>query len=253
MEAHAFLQRRPLPRSPATPPSSSSSGLRMAQPLMNHPSVIVWSLGNESGYGPNHDAMAGAIRGLDPSRPLHYEGATWAWDEAYTPIPRRLLTDPASRSGKRASDLICPMYPPIDALVRWAEANDPADRRPMILSANIPTPWAIPTAAWATVGTRVRGPPAGQGGFIWEWCDHGLTQHTEDGRPYFAYGGDFGDTPNDLNFCCDGICRRADRERPTRRSGNSRPWSSRWSRPGATRPRARSKSATSGISPLWPT
>jgi beta-galactosidase len=50
-----------------------------------------------------------------------------------------------------------------------------------------------------------------QGGFIWEWCDHGIERRTEDGRVYMAYGGDFGDTPNDLNFCCDGIVS-ADRE-----------------------------------------
>ena len=64
----------------------------------NHPSVICWSLGNESGYGPNHDATAGWIRGRDPSRPLHYEGAIkfdWA-------------------GGRRATDIVCPMYPELD-------------------------------------------------------------------------------------------------------------------------------------------
>jgi beta-galactosidase len=202
LEAHAFLHD--LCRDPRYAAQFVERGLRMVERDKNHPCVIAWSLGNESGYGPNHDAMAGAIRGLDPSRPLHYEGATWAWDETYTPIPRGLLTDPASRSGKRASDLICPMYPPIDALARWAEADDPADRRPMILceySHAMGNSNGSLGDYWDAFGAY----HGLQGGFIWEWCDHGITRHTEDGRAYFAYGGDFGDTPNDLNFCCDGI------------------------------------------------
>jgi beta-galactosidase len=202
LEAHAFLHD--LCRDPRYAAQFVERGLRMVERDKNHPSVIAWSLGNESGYGPNHDAMAGVIRGIDPSRPLHYEGATWAWDETYAPIPRGLLTDPASRSGKRASDLICPMYPPIDALVRWAEADDPADRRPMILC-EYSHAMGNSNGSLSDYWDAFEAHHGLQGGFIWEWCDHGITRHTEDGRAYFAYGGDFGDTPNDLNFCCDGI------------------------------------------------
>ena len=64
----------------------------------NHPSVILWSLGNESGYGPNHDAAAGWVRSRDPSRPLHYEGAI-ACDWA---------------GGRAATDVVCPMYADVD-------------------------------------------------------------------------------------------------------------------------------------------
>jgi beta-galactosidase len=202
LEAHAFLHD--LCRDPRYLAQFVERGQRMVERDKNHPCVIVWSLGNESGYGPNHDAMAGVIRGLDPSRPLHYEGATWAWDEGYTPIPAGLLGDAASRSGRRASDLICPMYPPIDNLMRWAKADDPADRRPMILceySHAMGNSNGSLGDYWDAFETW----PGLQGGFIWEWCDHGLLQHTPDGRAFFAYGGDFGDTPNDLNFCCDGI------------------------------------------------
>jgi len=202
LESHAFLHD--LCRDPRYAAQFVERGLRMVERDKNHACVIAWSLGNESGYGPNHDAMAGAIRGLDPSRPLHYEGATWAWDETYTPIPRGLLTNPASRSGKRASDLICPMYPPIDALVRWAETNDPADRRPMILC-EYSHAMGNSNGSLGDYWDAFEAHHGLQGGFIWEWCDHGITKHTEDGRAYFAYGGDFGDTPNDLNFCCDGI------------------------------------------------
>ena len=202
LESHAFLHD--LCRDPRYAAQFVERGLRMVERDKNHASVIAWSLGNESGYGPNHDAMAGAIRGLDPSRPLHYEGASWAWDETYTPIPRGLLTDPASRSGKRASDLICPMYPPIEALVRWAEADDPADRRPMILC-EYSHAMGNSNGSLGDYWDAFEAHHGLQGGFIWEWCDHGITKHTADGRAYFAYGGDFGDTPNDLNFCCDGI------------------------------------------------
>ncbi len=202
LESHAFLHD--LCRDPRYAAQFVERGLRMVERDKNHACVIAWSLGNESGYGPNHDAMAGALRGLDPSRPLHYEGATWAWDETYTPIPRDLLSDPASRSGKRASDLICPMYPPIDALVRWAEANDPGDRRPMILC-EYSHAMGNSNGSLGDYWDAFEAHHGLQGGFIWEWCDHGITRHTEDGRAYFAYGGDFGDEPNDLNFCCDGI------------------------------------------------
>jgi beta-galactosidase len=202
LEAHAFLHD--LCRDPSYAAQFVDRGLRMVERDKNHPCVIAWSLGNESGYGPNHDAMAGLIRGLDPSRPLHYEGATWAWDERYTPIRPGLLPDPASRTGKRASDLICPMYPPIDAIVRWAEADDPADRRPMILC-EYSHAMGNSNGSLGDYWDAFAAHHGLQGGFIWEWCDHGITRHTPDGRAYFAYGGDFGDEPNDKNFCCDGI------------------------------------------------
>ena len=69
----------------------------------NHPSVILWSLGNESGYGPNHDAAAGWVRARDPSRPLHYEGAIAARLVGRPPRDRRRLPD--VRRGRRDRDL----------------------------------------------------------------------------------------------------------------------------------------------------
>jgi beta-galactosidase len=96
------------------------------------------------------------------------------------------------------------MYPPIDALVRWAEADDPADRRPMILC-EYSHAMGNSNGSLGDYWDAFEARHGLQGGFIWEWCDHGITRHTEDGRAYIAYGGDFGDTPNDLNFCCDGI------------------------------------------------
>ncbi len=80
IEAHAYLHQ--LCRDPRYATQFLERGLRMVERDKNHPSVIAWSLGNESGYGPNHDALAGWIRRHDPSRPLHYEGATWGWDKS---------------------------------------------------------------------------------------------------------------------------------------------------------------------------
>jgi beta-galactosidase len=202
LEAHAFLHQ--ICRDPRYAAQFLERGLRMVARDKNHPSVIVWSLGNESGYGPNHDAMAGWIRATDPTRPLHYEGATWGWGWDGTPLGPWLERPPGPAPGALASDLVCPMYPPFDAIVRWAEADDPGDRRPMILceyshamgnsNGSLGDYWDA-FERWHGL----------QGGFIWEWCDHALWTTGEDGQPFLAYGGDFGDTPNDLNFCCDGI------------------------------------------------
>jgi len=202
LESHAFLHD--LCRDPRYAAQFVERGLRMVERDKNHPCVIIWSLGNESGYGPNHDAMAGLIRALDPSRPLHYENATWFWEQQWSPIPAGILTDPASRSGKRASDMICPMYAPIWALVKWAEADDPADRRPMILC-EYSHAMGNSNGSLGDYWDAFDAHHGLQGGFVWEWCDHGITRQTPDGRSYFGYGGDFGDTPHDLNFCCDGI------------------------------------------------
>jgi len=188
IESHRFLTT--LCNDPRYASQFLERGLRMVARDKNHPSIIAWSLGNESGYGPNHAAMAGYIRKLDPSRVLHYEGAVLGWE-----------TGPA---GAYVTDLICPMYPTIASIVDWARADDPGDRRPLIMceySHAMGNSNGSLSDYWDAFETL----PGLQGGFIWEWCDHGLLQHDPQGRPYYAYGGDFGDSPNDLNFCCDGI------------------------------------------------
>jgi beta-galactosidase len=188
IESHRFLTT--LCNDPRYASQFLERGLRMVARDKNHPSIIAWSLGNESGYGPNHAAMAGYIRKLDPSRVLHYEGAVLGWE-----------TSPA---GAYVTDLICPMYPTIEAIVDWARADAPGDRRPLIMceySHAMGNSNGSLSDYWDAFETH----HGLQGGFIWEWCDHGLLKHDARGRPFYAYGGDFGDTPNDLNFCCDGI------------------------------------------------
>jgi len=158
----------------------------------NHPSVIVWSLGNESGAGRNLSAMARWARARDASRPIHYER-----DYDYPD-----------------SDFYSQMYPShreVDAIGRGAEPPlaDPAldaHRR------------GLPHLMCEYGHAMGNGPgglleyqqlferyPRCQGGFIWEWIDHGIRQRTADGRDYFAYGGDFGEPVHDSNFVCDGL------------------------------------------------
>lgn len=147
----------------------------------NHACIISWSLGNESGYGPNHAALAGWVRGKDSTRLLHYEGG-----------------------GARTSstDIVCPMYMRVWDIVKIAQ--DPDELRPLILceythsmgnsTGNIQEYWE---AIDSTFGL--------QGGFIWDWVDQALLKESADGSKHWAYGGDFGDIPNDRNFCLNGI------------------------------------------------
>jgi beta-galactosidase len=163
-------------------------GSRMVERDRNHPSIILWSLGNESGYGANHDALAGWIRSVDPSRPLHYEGAVFhdGWVDG----------------GLAASDIVCPMYAPIDAIRRYGESG--AGTRPLILC-EYSHAMGNSNGSLADYWSVITSTPGLQGGFIWEWKDHGLRQTLPDGTTRLAYGGQFGDTPHDGNFVADGL------------------------------------------------
>ncbi|KAH1055262.1 hypothetical protein J1N35_033327 [Gossypium stocksii] len=147
----------------------------------NHACIFSWSLGNEAGYGPNHSASAGWIRGRDPSRVVHYEGG-------------------GSRTP--STDIVCPMYMRVWDIVKIAK--DPNEARPLILCeyshamgnscGNIHEYWEAIDNIFGL-----------QGGFIWDWVDQALLKDNGNGSKYWAYGGDFGDSPNDLNFCLNGI------------------------------------------------
>ena len=163
-------------------------GSRMVQRDRNHPSILLWSLGNESGYGTHHDALAGWIRHDDPTRPLHYEGAPFhaGWVDG----------------GLAASDLVCPMYAPIDAIERYGSSGKGA--RPLILC-EYSHAMGNSNGTLADYWDVITSTPGLQGGFLWEWKDHGIRQVLPDGTVRLAYGGQFGETPHDGNFVADGL------------------------------------------------
>lgn len=188
IEAHAFYHD--LCRDPRYTLAFVERVQNMVERDKNHPCIIFWSLGNESGYGPNHDAAAGYVRGADPSRPLHYEGAISRWNGS------------SWERGENVTDVVCPMYPQIAEIVAWAQTDH--GRRPMILC-EYTHAMGNSNGSLADYWAAFRSYPGLQGGYIWEWIDHGIRQTTPDGASYWAYGGDFGDTPNDANFITDGI------------------------------------------------
>ena len=153
--------------------------VRMVERDKNHPSVIVWSMGNEAGDGTNFEAASAWIHRRDTSRPVHYE-----------------------RAGRRPhTDIVCPMYARIETIVAYAEK--PQDR-PLILC-------EYAHAMGNSVGNlqdywdAIEAYDHLQGGCIWDWVDQGLEKTTADGRKYWGYGGDFGDDPQDGNFCINGL------------------------------------------------
>ncbi len=168
--------------------------VRMVERDKNHPSVIFWSLGNETGCGPNHAAMAGWIKDYDPTRPIHYEGA------AGNPVDYPYV------------DMISRMYARIPEIIRLA--TYPGDNRPMVLC-------EYAHAMGNSVGNlkeywdAIRSHKRLIGGFIWDWADQGLRKTAPDGKQFWAYGGDYGDNPNDGNFCCNGIVQPDRRLNPS--------------------------------------
>ncbi|YAF36892.1 glycoside hydrolase family 2 TIM barrel-domain containing protein [Klebsiella pneumoniae] len=143
----------------------------MVQSNRNHPCIIIWSLGNESGGGGNHEALYHWLKRNDPSRPVQYEGGG---------------------ADTTATDIICPMYArverdqPIPAVPKWGIKkwiSLPGEQR---ATASATSP--ITGRPFASI----RGP---QGGFIWDWADQAIRKTFADGSVGWAYGGDFGDKP----------------------------------------------------------
>jgi len=157
---------------------------RMVKRDINHPSVIIWSLGNESGYGPNLEKMAAWIRSVDPTRPIHYE----ATDPGYSKEPSHF-------------DIIANMYPSVEFMI---ELTNNYPDRPVIIC-------EYAHAMGNSVGNlkdywdAIEKYPRLQGGFIWDWVDQALYKKSPEGELYFAYGGDFGEPITDGNFCINGI------------------------------------------------
>lgn len=170
---------------------------RLVERDKNHPSVIIWSLGNESGIGSNHHAMYQWVKRRDPSRPVQYEGGG-----AMT----------------AATDIICPMYARVDwdlpVVAHQPHVTPrvgikksialPDEQRPLILC-EYAHAMGNSLGSFSHYWKAFRDHPRLQGGFIWDWVDQGLTKVDEQGNQYWAYGGDFGDEINDRQFCINGL------------------------------------------------
>lgn len=169
--AHAYLER----------------AMRMVLRDKNHPSVLFWSLGNESGCGTNHHAMAAWIRANDPTRPVHYE---------------------SGRPGPEVSDVASYMYPNLEWMKQLL--SDPQEKRPIVMC-EYAYAKGNSTGNFYKFWEMVDAFPRFQGGFIWDWSDKALLGINVRGEKYWAYGGDFGGDfnyhqPNeDPQMCCNGI------------------------------------------------
>ncbi|MCU9613056.1 DUF4981 domain-containing protein [Caldibacillus lycopersici] len=165
---------------------------RMVERDKNHPSIILWSLGNESGFGRNHVAMGQWAKQKDPTRLLHYEGEC-----------RELMRESNNHpKDPFVSDVHTTMYTPVEIMDQLGAREDL--QKPHIMCEYAHAMGNGPGGFkeyWETFYKH----PRLQGGFVWEWLDHGIRQTAENGDEYFAYGGDFGEHPHDGNFVIDGL------------------------------------------------
>ncbi len=195
IECHAYYDF--LTDDPNWLPAMIDRVSRMVIRDKNHASIFEWSLGNESGIGANFGACAGWIRRYDPDRCVHYEGAMrpHIWF-------RSNWNDWRSKQlNQEISDSICPMYPSFAMVDEWLTHHDP---RPLIMC-EYTHAMGNSNGSLVHYFERFRREKRLQGGFIWDWVDQGLEKTDADGRTYWAYGGDFGDTPNDYDFCINGV------------------------------------------------
>ena len=176
--------------------------IRMAERDKNHPSIIFWSLGNESGYGPNHAAMSAWLHEFDPTRPVHYEGAQGDPDPKTVDVISRFYPRvmeeylnpgiPEGSDKERAEN------------ARWERlleiANRTNDNRPVLTSEYahcMGNALGNFKEYWDEICSHKRM----LGGFIWDWVDQGIIEP----QGIVHYGGDFGDKPNLHAFCMNGI------------------------------------------------
>jgi len=192
---------------------------RMVMRDKNHPSIIIWSLGNEAGRGPNHAAMAGWIHDFDITRPVHYEPAQGTPQaEGYIDPTNALYPKTNDHSHRLQNpidqpyvDIVSRMYPGLYTAPLLANQQN-GDNRPIFFveyshamgnsNGNLKEFWD----QWRSTKRII-------GGAIWEFKDQGLLKHDSTGTPYYAYGGDYGERYFD-NFTIKGIVASDGRPKP---------------------------------------
>jgi len=183
-------------------------GVAMVERDKNFASVVMWSLGNEAGYGPNVDAMGEAIRTIDESnRPIHYEskdigiGIKEIQEANIIGKIRGGMMLFEKMGGPANQEIGSTMYP----MPTKAQENAVADSlRPYIIC-EYAHAQGNSTGHFKQFWDVFEENPTMQGGFIWDWVDQGLVKKDEIGNEYYAYGGDFGDEIGDSNFCINGL------------------------------------------------
>jgi beta-galactosidase len=181
VEENGYVMNNILARSPEWLAPKLDRVKRMFERDKNHPSVIIWSMGNEAGQGENFRKIFKDLKKWDPTRLVQYEQA---WTDDYT-------------------DIVSPMYFRLPEMKAFLKLND---SRPFVLceyshamgnsNGNFKDYWDL-----------IRQEPQFQGGFIWDWRDQGMAQKTPDGKDYIGYGGEFGriNGPSDKDFCLNGL------------------------------------------------
>lgn len=193
--------------------------VRMAERDKNYPCIVMWSMGNESGYGPNFAAVSAWLHDFDPTRPVHYEGA-----QGVDGNPDPKTVDVISRFYTRVKqDYLNPGVQegtdkerPENA--RWERLLDIAERtnddRP-VMTSEYAHSMGNALGNFKEYWDEIYSNPRMLGGFIWDWVDQGLYKQLPDGRTMVAYGGDFGDKPNLKAFCLNGLLM-SNRERTSK-------------------------------------
>lgn len=184
--------------------------VRMVMRDKNHPSIIIWSLGNEAGRGPNHSAMSGWIKDFDITRPVHYEPAQGNHrDERYVPPghPNYPPTDHAYRvqvpTDQPYVDIISRFYPGLFTPKLLIDQPGTDDRP--ILFVEYSHSMGNSTGNMKEFWDIFRSEPKLIGGFIWDFKDQGILKKDSLGNEFLAYGGDFGEKIHHENFCLNGI------------------------------------------------
>lgn len=195
-----------IPQQPSWAAPILTRVIRMVERDKNYPCIISWSIGNESGTGPAFAAAAGWVRDFDPSRFIHYEGAQG------DPTDPQYVEGAGNEIGKWPSmanpddpdyvDVISRMYPDHSQLLNMS--NSAHITRPIIMCEYMHA-MGNSVGGLGEFWDIIHSKPNLIGGFIWDFKDQGLVKTNENGKQFFAYGGDFGDIPNDRNFCMNGV------------------------------------------------